>query len=52
MTKVAGALTDVAVGDMVFPVWANTTAKPHEAASLKEVLARQMVEPVSLCAES
>lgn len=46
VAKVAGALTDVAVGDMVFPVWANTTAKPHQAATLKEVLARQMVEPV------
>ena len=44
--KVAGALAEVAVGDMAFPVWANTTAHRHVASSVKDVLARQIVEPV------
>lgn len=44
--KLAAALSDVTVGDPAFPVWANTTARPHELSTLKEVLARQVVEPV------
>jgi [acyl-carrier-protein] S-malonyltransferase len=29
-----------------FPVWSNTTARPHESHVIGDLLARQMVEPV------
>jgi [acyl-carrier-protein] S-malonyltransferase len=29
-----------------FPVWSNTTARPHESHEIGDLLARQMVEPV------
>lgn len=51
VAKLTGALADVTVGDMAFPVWANTTGRPHVATTIKDVLARQVVEPV-LFAES
>lgn len=43
---VAGALEKVAVGDLLFPVWANTTAQPHAVDTVKQLLARQVVSPV------
>ncbi|MDP9495168.1 MAG: ACP S-malonyltransferase [Actinomycetota bacterium] len=43
---VAGALEQVAVGDPLFPVWANTTAQPHAVDTVKQLLARQVVSPV------
>ena len=45
-TVVASALEQVTVGDPVFPVWANTTAQPHEVDTVKQLLARQVVSPV------
>lgn len=44
--RVAEALSGITVGSMAFPVWANTTARPHETDRVKEILARQVVEPV------
>ena len=43
---VAQALRSAAVGVPSFPVWSNTTAKPHEPDSIGALLVRQMVEPV------
>lgn len=40
------ALSVVKVTEPAFPVWANTTARPHTASDISDVLARQMVEPV------
>jgi [acyl-carrier-protein] S-malonyltransferase len=45
-TTVAEALQDVSVGELSFPVWSNTTAKAHDAASVPEMLARQVTSPV------
>jgi [acyl-carrier-protein] S-malonyltransferase len=42
----ATALEEVEVGDPSFPVWANTTASPHQADAVKGLLARQVVAPV------
>lgn len=43
---VAAALEEVEVGEPVFPVWANTTARPYRSDTVKELLARQVVAPV------
>jgi [acyl-carrier-protein] S-malonyltransferase len=45
-SRVAETLSGITVGSMAFPVWANTTAQPHEVDQVKEILARQVVEPV------
>jgi [acyl-carrier-protein] S-malonyltransferase len=45
-TGVADALAGAVIGEMAFPVWSNTTARPHESSSVKETLSRQVVEPV------
>ncbi len=44
--SVAAALKEVEIVEPAFPVWANTTAAPHEKAHVAAVLARQVVEPV------
>lgn len=40
------ALGVAEIGIPSFPVWSNTTAKPHEPDSIRPLLARQLVEPV------
>jgi len=40
------ALGAVEMSDPWFPVWSNTTARPHQTGELADLLARQMVEPV------
>ncbi|MGA7097806.1 MAG: ACP S-malonyltransferase [Acidimicrobiia bacterium] len=42
----ADALDAAPLHDLAFPVWANTTARPHRVESVAETLARQLVEPV------
>lgn len=51
--EVAAALTRAQINDPVFPVWANTTGRPHQAGTVVETLTRQLVEPVlfSACLE-
>jgi [acyl-carrier-protein] S-malonyltransferase len=43
---VATALEEVEIGEPAFPVWANTTARPHRVDTVKDLLARQVVAPV------
>jgi [acyl-carrier-protein] S-malonyltransferase len=43
---VAVALTEVETGEPRFPVWSNTTAKPHQTSDIADVLCRQVVSPV------
>jgi [acyl-carrier-protein] S-malonyltransferase len=45
-SELAAALQDTETAAPSFPVWSNTTARKHEAGSIAELLARQMVEPV------
>ncbi len=45
-TEVTEALDGVEVGEPEFPVWSNTTARPHTQVLVRETLARQMVSPV------
>ncbi|HLF60319.1 MAG TPA: ACP S-malonyltransferase [Acidimicrobiia bacterium] len=45
-TVVASALEEAAVGELAFPVWANTTGNPHRIDTVKELLVRQVVAPV------
>ena len=45
-TEVASALSKIDVSEPVFPVWSNTTARPHTRALVSETLARQVVSPV------
>jgi [acyl-carrier-protein] S-malonyltransferase len=40
------ALDGVQFEAPMFPVWSNTTAKPHEPGFIGDLLSRQMVEPV------
>jgi [acyl-carrier-protein] S-malonyltransferase len=44
--ELAAVLDEVTVSEPAFPVWANTTARPHEPGQVKELLARQVVAPV------
>ena len=44
--SVASALRGVEISEPAFPVWANTTAAPHETSRIASVLSRQVVEPV------
>ncbi|MGH8913587.1 MAG: ACP S-malonyltransferase, partial [Acidimicrobiia bacterium] len=50
MASARAALTErletVTIGEPAFPVWSNTTGKPHEPGSIAGLLGRQMVEPV------
>ncbi|MFZ0014971.1 MAG: ACP S-malonyltransferase [Acidimicrobiia bacterium] len=43
---VGAALSGVDFGDPVFPVWSNTTARPHRAAELAGTLEAQVVSTV------
>ncbi len=45
-TEVTAALDGVEVGEPEFPVWSNTTARPHTQVLVREMLARQVVSPV------
>ena len=42
----AAVLADVELGKPMFPVWANTTARPHDLDDVRGTLARQVVSPV------
>jgi [acyl-carrier-protein] S-malonyltransferase len=42
----AEALEATTLAQPVFPVWSNTTAKPHVAGEIAATLTRQLVEPV------
>lgn len=44
--EVADALSGVDFSEPTFPVWSNTTARPHELAALADVLAEQVVSTV------
>lgn len=44
--EVGAALADVTFEEPDFPVWSNTTARPHELAPLKETLRAQVVSTV------
>lgn len=44
--QVAEALSGVDFSEPAFPVWSNTTARPHEADALADVLAEQVVSTV------
>ena len=45
-TELALALREVSFADFRFPVWSNTTARPHVTGSVAETLVRQLVSPV------
>lgn len=40
------ALDAAPIHELAFPVWANTTSRPHIVDSVAETLSRQLVEPV------
>ena len=40
------ALEAIELSEPRFPVWSNTTARPHQTGEIAELLARQMIEPV------
>ena len=40
------ALEAIEISEPRFPVWSNTTARPHQAGEIGDLLARQMTEPV------
>jgi [acyl-carrier-protein] S-malonyltransferase len=40
------ALAEVELREPQFPVWANTTGKPHDPEEIRGLLARQVVSPV------
>jgi [acyl-carrier-protein] S-malonyltransferase len=44
--EVAGALAEIEVDRLAFPVWSNTTATQHDPGTVSELLIRQMVSPV------
>jgi [acyl-carrier-protein] S-malonyltransferase len=44
--EVAGALAEIEVDRLAFPVWSNTTATKHDPGTVPELLIRQMVSPV------
>ncbi len=44
--EVAGALAELEIGRLTFPVWSNTTATQHASALVAELLVRQVVSPV------
>ena len=45
-SKLAEALASVDIGAPTFPIWSNTTARPHQSEAIGDLLARQLVEPV------
>lgn len=44
--EVAHALAGVEVGVPRFPIWSNTTGRPHRAGEIADVLVEQVVSPV------
>ena len=44
--ELMSALGAIELSDPRFPVWSNTTARPHQTGEIGDLLARQMVEPV------
>jgi [acyl-carrier-protein] S-malonyltransferase len=44
--ELATALEGMQISEPEFPIWSNTTARPHRSGELDELLARQLVEPV------
>ncbi len=42
----SAALRSTTFSEPRFPVWSNTTARPHQTAEIGDVLFRQLVEPV------
>jgi [acyl-carrier-protein] S-malonyltransferase len=46
VAELAPALANVKLGEMRVPVWANVTGKPCGVAEVRDLLARQVVEPV------
>ena len=40
------SLETIEISEPRFPVWSNTTARPHQAGDIGDLLARQMTEPV------
>jgi [acyl-carrier-protein] S-malonyltransferase len=44
--RVAASLEGIGFSQPAFPVWSNTTARPHELDALAEVLAEQVVSTV------
>lgn len=44
--ELAAALAGVGFEEPRFPVWSNTTARPHQPGRIAELLSRQVVEPV------
>ncbi len=44
--SVAEALEEVPMAEPSVPVWANTTAQPHQPGQVASLLARQVIEPV------
>lgn len=44
--EMAAALAGIDYADPAFPVWSNTTARPHETTSLAETLTSQIVSTV------
>ena len=42
----AATLAEVELRQQMFPVWANTTGRPHHLDDVRETLARQVVSPV------
>lgn len=44
--RVAEALSGVTIAEPRFPVWSNTTARPHRPGEIADALVEQMVSPV------
>jgi len=44
--ELSTALRSTTFSEPRFPVWSNTTARPHQTAEIDDVLVRQLVEPV------
>jgi malonyl CoA-acyl carrier protein transacylase len=44
--EVAAVLETIVMAEPRFPVWSNTTARPHKTEEIGALLARQLVEPV------
>lgn len=44
--ELSSILAGIVVSPPEFPVWANTTARPHDPATVKDELVRQVVSPV------
>jgi [acyl-carrier-protein] S-malonyltransferase len=48
--ELARALDAIEMRPLSFPVWSNTTARPHRPGQIGETLTRQLVEPVRFAA--